>query len=132
MNTSERLDRLNTANQVLQIIGSHGNKLFTHQDRISKLEFDDLGRLWLVDAYSQKRIYIHYGGKWRGFTGGGTLRNLVAALREYVTRGTLVSPQHFGPWSERVGHKGDLWGYGEDMTIVRDKIKALNICQEKS
>lgn len=47
------------------------------------------------------------------------MRQCICGDREYLTG-------YLGPWHEW-GCDGDLWGYGEDMQLVRDVAIALNL-----
>lgn len=128
-----QLNRIDRANALLRAIATTGRRFFSYTDggvtRVSY--FDRLGpssRLWLIDAYTQHPVYLHHppGRRWRGFTGGGTLQRLVVALRDFIRHGQPVSPGHFGPWPD-VLCGGDLWGYGDDMAIVRQVARDLGI-----
>lgn len=125
----ERLDR---ANALIARIATCGRGFFSVMKdgvrRISYLELDERGRVWFHDSYSDARIYTHYSGRWRGFGGGGTLKDLVLFLRRFVKEGTQIK-RAFGPWPEWMCD-GDLWGYGEDMELVRDKARELGISPE--
>jgi len=83
------------------------------------------GHVYLRDEYRGKLIYTHYAGDWRGFTNGGTMRNLIIHLRDYIRTG---APQkmNLGPWPEWICD-GDLWGYGDDMQTVRQAAARLGI-----
>lgn len=128
----ERQERIVVANDILRIIAAHGRRFFSQDadrlqrmenPRISRFEFAANGRLWFIDKHSGRRIFVHYeprwrGGRWRTFTEGGTLHSLIEALRDYILRGDLGFLRHFGPWQPWVCG-GDLWGYGDDMAVVR-------------
>lgn len=123
-----RRDRARAANKLLETIAVYGRRFFNYRRRhgISKFEVDDRGRIWFVDGYTGKSIYLHnrYWGK--GFSEGGTLRALVDALKAFIQSGEPVPPSHFGPWPEWMCN-GDLWGYGNDMETVRQKAASLGI-----
>lgn len=119
-------ERLAKANQMIRAIASCGRKFFAYQDRVSRFDVDGRGRVWFIDKYTQKRIYTHYAGQWRGFSDGGTLHGVAVALREFIIHGKQLRPTTFGPWPEWICG-GDLWGYGEDMQSVRDAAKDLGI-----
>lgn len=131
---AERKRRVEVANQAIGIISSHGRKFFSlaaegrtvAENRISRFELRDNGRLWFIDKYSQKPIYVMWRrGHWRSFSEGGTLRDLVCAMADWIVGRKDTFPlNHFGPWSEWVC-QGDLWGYGVEMETVRSEIKAL-------
>lgn len=125
-------DRVQNVNQLIKVIGDGGRNFFKHKDRYASMEIDCRGKIWWVDDYTEKRIYTHYEfGRWRGFSHGGTLRDLVRALRNYVTKGEPVPTFHFGPWPEHFCN-GDLWGYGDYMDRVRDSACNLGITNQQS
>lgn len=83
----EKQKRIESANQLIQSIAGCGRKFFHHKGNVSRFELDKRGRVWFVDGYNGARIYTHYtSGRWRGFSEGGTLRGLVIALRDFITR----------------------------------------------
>lgn len=114
-------NRVEMANETLCAIASCGRKFFAHDGRVSRFELDHRGRVWFIDKYTQKRIYTHYRYEWIGFSEGGTLRALVERLRDFIATGRQLPLLVFGPWPEWVCG-GDLWGYGEDMEIVRGAV----------
>jgi hypothetical protein len=126
--------RVAIANQAIEIIASHGRKFFSlaaegrpvEQNRISRFELQAQGRLWFIDKWTQKAIYTAYRrGKWRGFSEGGTLRALICEIADWITGKREAFPLNcFGPWPEYICG-GDLWGYGKDMQIVREKLAEL-------
>lgn len=124
----ERAGRVDTANEFIRIISSHGRRFFHHDGRISRFELDDRGRVWFIDKYSGsgRRIYTHQNGGWgRWFTEGGTLLDLCKALREFIMRRDRLPAHHLGPWEEW-GRNGDLWGYGaNNMEKVRAGVADL-------
>lgn len=82
--------------------------------------------MWFLDDYTRKRIYTHYKGRWRGFTHGGTIKQLIESLRDYITRGELLPAGIFGPWPDWYCG-GDLWGYDSAMETVRTKAMLLEM-----
>lgn len=119
-------DRAKKVNQLVKVIGDGGRHFFNYQGRYARIEVDYRGRVWWIDNYTQKRIYTHYGHRWRGFSNGGTLRSLVEAFRDFVSRGDYVPRYHFGPWPDHYCH-GDLWGYGDYMKKVRNAAVDLGV-----
>lgn len=119
-------NRLDKANELLRIIATCGQKFFAHKGRVSRFEFDQRGRVWFVDSYNEARIYTHYTqGRWRGFSQGGTLRDVVIRLRDFITKDQPAGAT-FGPWPEWYS-QGDPWGYGADMRQVYDAAVRLEI-----
>lgn len=121
--------RVRQANQLLAVIAGCGRRFFSHEGRVARLELDHRKRIWWIDHYTQRRVYTHRRGEWRGFTSGGTLRNLVERLRDYIRDGKRLNPALLGPWPAWVCD-GDLWAYGDDMEIVRAEARRLGILAE--
>lgn len=126
-------ERVEHANQLIQIIGSHGRRFFYHApaNRFARLELRN-GRVYFVDEYSERAIYTHRTGfysRWRGFTHGGTLRSLVEDMRDYITDGTPVPA-----WKIVIRQLGytslerNVWGYdAASAQAVRDAAYQLPI-----
>jgi len=128
MNLDERIERLAKANIFIQSMARHGRKFFRHKDSVSWLEMDVRGRIWFFDSYTRKRIYTHYRGRWKHFTGGGTLKMLIEALRTYVMTGKKLSRRAL--WWPDWYCGGDLWGYGkEEMEPVRHVATTLGLVE---
>ncbi|UZE14749.1 hypothetical protein [Pseudomonas sp. B21-053] len=125
--------RVEQVNQVIRIIADHGRRFFYSQaaNRYASMEVDHRGKIWFIDNYSGKRIFTHetvWGGKWRGFTHGGTLRDLVKELRDYIRTGEPLHPGYLGP--ERFDDS-NIWGYDEAaMKAVREQAGALPVFRQ--
>lgn len=111
-------ERARKVTAFLAVVGDCGRHFFRHSDRGARMEVDARGHVWFVDDYSEKRIYTHYEGRWRGFSHGGTLRDLVKALRDHIRTGEPLHPGVLGPWPTWYGG-GDPWAYGDAMAQVR-------------
>jgi hypothetical protein len=111
-------ERLDHANKVICAISSHGRRFFYHEGRTASLEMDIGGKIWLLDEYSQKRVNTHKRGGWLEFSHGGTLRNIIETLRDYIMAGDPLPGAWIGP---SCGYgAGDVWGYGhEALAAVR-------------
>lgn len=118
-------ERAEQANRFIAVIAGCGRKFFAHNGRVSRFDVDARGRVWFIDAYREARIYTHYEGRWRGFSEGGTLRDLVIRLRDFIRDGTMAAI-HLGPWPEWLCN-GDPWGYGHDMLKVRQAAQAVGV-----
>ena len=122
--------RTEQVNQVIRIIGTHGRRFFFNQvaDRYASMEVDQRGKVWFIDDYSSRRIFTHkttWGGRWRGFSHGGTLRSLVEGFRDYIRTGEPMPPGYLGP--ERFDDS-NIWGYDiEGMSAVRQQAGALPV-----
>jgi len=123
MSMATKHERMVVANLVIEAISQFGRQFFLHKGRVSKFELDSRGRLWFIDGYTQRRIYVAYEGKWRGFTEGGTLRDLIKNLGGFIRSGDPIR-RRFGPWPEWICD-GDLWGYGESMGALRARLEAI-------
>jgi hypothetical protein len=117
-------DRIKIANELIEVIAAHGRRFFHCDGRVSRLELDHRGRIWFVDSWEGARVYTHSTGRWRKFHNGGTLRRLIEALRDFVMGRDRFPLVHLGPWPGYICD-GDPWGYGDEMTAVREKAKAI-------
>ncbi|WP_256357728.1 hypothetical protein [Pseudomonas sp. PDM28] len=89
--------RAEQVNQVIRIIADHGRRFFYSKavNRYASIEVDNRGKVWFIDDYSGKRVFTHetvWGGRWRGFTHGGTLKDVVKAFRDYICTGESLHP----------------------------------------
>ena len=125
--------RAEQVNQVIRIIADHGRRFFFNQtaQRYACMEVDRRGKVWFIDDYSGKRIFTHetlWGGKWRGFSHGGTLKDLVKELRDYICTGEPLHRGYLGP--ERL-NDSNIWGYDEEgMRAVREAAGALPVFRQ--
>jgi len=126
--------RLAAANEFIKSIAGCGRNFFSENSDlrnkvenpfVSTLEIDNRGRVWFIDYYTKKRIYTHYSGRWNGFTSGGTLRDIIISLRNYVKLGSKLRANYFNPdW----GHGfGNPWGYGDEILKVKEAAIRLDI-----
>ena len=115
MADKEKVGRLDEANELIRHISRHGRRFFYSRqfDRVARFEMGLDGKVWFRDEYTDKRVYLAYKGRWRGFTNGGTLRRLVEDLYRYIRTGQQAPRVHLGPWASWVCD-GDLWGYGRE------------------
>ena len=129
-------ERVCEANKVIAACAAHGRRFFYTgpgaengrgypeagpEGRVARFELGERGHIYFRDNYTWKRIYVAWErGRWKGWSHGGTLRDLVRALRDYIRTGKPISAKWFGPWPDWVC-EGDLWGYGPDaMAAVRE------------
>jgi hypothetical protein len=126
-----KAERVEHANQLIQVIARHGRRFFYDQksDTTARLEVDHRGKVWFHDHYSKARVYTHpatFGNSWRGFTHGGTLRQLVEDMRDYVMTGRQIWISSLGP--QRNSDQSNIWGYEElAMAKVRKEGSLLPI-----
>ncbi len=119
--------RVVEANRVIDAVSRHGRRFFWCEQKqsISRFEIDRRSRIWLVDKWTGRRIYVAYEGRWKGFSDGGTLKSLIEALRDYISTGEPINPRYFGPWPQHYCD-GDLWGYGlEAMEALRVELDGM-------
>jgi len=107
------------ANQLLEVIAKHGRRFFycPKTERVARLVYDT--KVHLIDAKTGTKIVLRNNGSWTGFSHGGTLRELVTMMRDYVTKGTRIGMHFIG--MERTFGDGNIWGYPAD---------ALQACRE--
>jgi hypothetical protein len=100
------------ANQLIEIISSHGRCFFFSKkhERVARLVYD--GSVYLIDEKSGARVVLRNNGYWEGFGHNGTLRDLVTMMRDYVMKGTRIGLHFIG--LERSSGKGNIWGYPDD------------------
>lgn len=113
-----KAERVEQVNKMIKTIANCGRRFFYHDGRYARIEVDSRGKIWWIDDYTEKRIYTHYRYQWRNFSNGGTLRDLVIAFRDYISKEAPIPARSFGPWPDWICN-GDLWGYGADMERVR-------------
>lgn len=108
-----KVARIESANAFIRSIASCGRKFFAHEGRVATIEQDSRGKLWMINEWSQKRIYIGDRRQpWKDFHHGGTLRRLVEELVIFIREG--------GP---RFGDTfGKHWGYDSESiaSIVKE------------
>ncbi|AMO77536.1 hypothetical protein [Pseudomonas citronellolis] len=132
---ADKQQRTEHVNQAIRIIADHGRRFFFNQaqQRYACMQVDERGRIWFIDDYSGKRIYTHpttWGGRWRGFSHGGTLRDLVCLFRDYIRTGKKLHPFYLGPERARLSD-GNIWGYEVDqMAAVRRLASALPVFEQ--
>lgn len=118
------------ANQLIEIISQHGRCFFyssTH-DRVARMVYD--GSCYLIDERSGNKVVLRTNGSWEGFGHGGTLRDLVTMIRDYVMKGTRIGMYFIG--MERNSGKGNIWGYPEDqLEACRNAARELPIMIEQ-
>ncbi|MBD9599356.1 hypothetical protein IB252_05875 [Pseudomonas sp. PDM10] len=125
--------RAEQVNQAIRIIADHGRRFFYSQsvNRYASMEVDARGKVWFIDDYSGKRVFTHetvWGGRWRGFTHGGTLKDMVKAFRDYICTGEPLHPGYLGP--ERF-NDSNIWGYDEaGMKAVRKQAGPLSVFRQ--
>lgn len=133
LRTAGRIERARTANLLLDGIASLGRRFFDHTRHggaVSRFEINPSGRVYFVDGYRGAQIAtLHPKASWRGFSEGGTLRQLVEHLSAFVMWGTPIPRHLLGPWPDWMCG-GDLWGYGAEMEVVRDIADRLGIRAE--
>jgi len=107
-----RRQRTKDANDLINVISSHGRRFFRRAEYVSRLEIDEKGRIWFVDSYRGARILPTPDGPWRGFGQGGTLRDLVKLMINYIRTGEKISEGYIVIKSHRREDFVDnIWGY---------------------
>lgn len=131
---SDKHQRMEHANELIKIIGSHGRKFFWNEEnqRFAKFEIRNNGRVYFIDDYKLTPIYISKRCEFRGFSHGGTLQALVVDMKDYIVHGCPISR-----WKiviQQLGHYdlvGNIWGYDViSAQAVRDAAYSLPICAE--
>jgi hypothetical protein len=120
MTENPKIERIRHANEVLDVISSHGRRFFYSKtyDRVARFSLTDTGRIQFTDDYIGEPFEPKDGVRWKHFSHGGTMRALIESLTNYIRTGEPIANGYFGPWKEWIAG-GDLWGYGEAMKLVR-------------
>lgn len=118
-----KTERIRHANAVIEEISKVGRRFFWSErhGHVSRFDATDAGRLYLLDKCTNERVHLIADRPWPTFTEGGTLRRLIEDLADYIRTGKAINPRHFGPWPRWICD-GDLWGYGEAMGPLRERL----------
>lgn len=112
--TDTQTQRLSAVNEFIRVISSCGRGFF--QDRssefVAEMQLDERGRVWFVDDYTKAKIYTHYNGRWKQFSHGGTLRDLIRVFREHIKKGTQIHHRYFQ--ASQLSGGQHPWAYPED------------------
>lgn len=118
----ERDERINHVNEVVRHISSYGSRFFTHEGRVAKI-VELKGKLWWLDDYKGTPVFIDkisgYQPAMRGFSHGGTLRELVLHFRDYIRTGKKVHRGYIG---------ASYWGYDQPSTEALKLAVASSPC----
>lgn len=129
-------ERLEKANAIIRVIGSHGRRFLSENSDRRESELtpnpffayffvDSQNELWYVDRYTRRPILVRLQD-WSGFSDGGTLRSIIVHLAHYINACSVLEMRHFGPFPYWLCG-GDPWGYGlDEMEKVREGIKAIH------
>jgi len=119
------LERLQHANDLIRVTSQHGRRFFWNErdQRVASMEMDDRGKVWWVDDYRGSRVCTEkmggYEHRWQGFSHGGTLKQLVQQMRNYIKTGERIPAGYIGM---------DCWGYSpEACAELREAVKAMPI-----
>ena len=128
-----RIDRVAHANALIKVISDHGRRFFWNDPdkRVAKLELDQRGKVWWVDDYRGTRVCIEKMGgdehSWRGFSHGGTLKQLVQMMRDYIKTGKQLPIWYICPGRLTPGN-ANIWGYdGEAAAATIEAARKLPI-----
>lgn len=112
---AEKAERLAHVNALIKTISDHGRRFFYNErnNRVAEMIILQRGQLYFVDDYSNKPIYVAYQGHWRGFSHGGTMKQLIGKFAYYINTGEKIGIFWIGP--ERLNiTDGNIWGYAPD------------------
>lgn len=119
-------ERMSHANELLRVIAGCGRQFFWYDDIVAEFVMDPRKGLRFQDHFAGGLIDPLLAGAWKGFTGGGRLKDLVFGMACYVKHGHRLPSNTFGPWPKSRCN-GDLWGYGKHMHQVRGAAKRLGL-----
>jgi len=100
-----KAQRIEDVNKAVVQIASYGRRFFytPKTNKVACMKADGAGHLKWVDNYTEKTMPIIVGGRWDGFSNGGTLKSLVEAFAHYVRTGEAIG----------IGYLSDMWAYPE-------------------
>jgi hypothetical protein len=118
---AKKAARLEQANALIHAISSHGRRFFycEDRDRIAKFEIQDK-RIKFIDDWSGMSMQCLEGRRWKGFSHGGTMKNLIQKLSNYIRLGEklnigIIAPAYlFGPVQSDIEEgepESNIWGY---------------------
>lgn len=112
-----RLARVEDVNKVIKLIGDHGRRFFYYpaytgaeHGTYSYFAFAKQHLLMFVDGRTLNAINPENTGRWERFSHGGTLREMVVALAQYVNTGEPI-PIDYICTPRRDPANGNIWGY---------------------
>lgn len=118
--------RVSHANSLLSIIGSYGRHFFASKsgDVFGTFEVDSKLQVWYVDARTSSRILTTGEGadsRWHGFSHGGTLKDIIKLIRDYILTGRKLDEYWIG-CARSDG--SNAWGYGvEPLKKLRARLQ---------
>lgn len=113
-------------NELILSISNHGRKFFRKGDFVSKVFVQPSGRVFILDAGSKKLIYTHTERRWDGFSHGGTLRDIVCMMRDYIMKGEQIDIRVI--CQKRLFDDSNIWGYTNDEAVALLKEVESNPC----
>lgn len=129
-NSTSKVERVAEANKVIAAIAGSGERLFSHNGEVSKIELRANRHLVFRDAASGASFSFRYDSRWEQFSGTRTMEILLRALADYIRSGDQLPPQWFSDdWPPGVG-AGGLWGCGADVAKVRQAILATKVVSQ--
>ena len=127
-----REERVKHANDLIRVISDHGRRFFFNQtsNRVARIEMDNNGKLFWIDDYRGTRVYMDkvggYETAWRGFSHGGTLKDLARKMRHYIRTGEQIHVAYI--CMSNMAEDSDVWGYGKEASkATRHAAAALPI-----
>lgn len=132
MSAMTKQQRLDEVNRLIKIISTYGRRFFYCQskDRVAHMSLGPRGHIYFHDDYTGKAIYTAYRHRWSGFSHGGTMRDLVCALSEYIRSGKQLSMHWIGPERHNLTD-GNIWGYAADqMELCRAEAMKTSVIKQ--
>ena len=123
---TEKYKRLKKVNNLIKFISERGRGFFKSKSLASICIINN--RFYFFDDYSEQMIYMWNNKRWQWrFSHGGTLRQLLLKLKNYVITGQpliFIIPYTF--------QNENIWGYPEDdAKEIEDYAKSLGLIEYK-
>lgn len=109
-----KLQRVADVNKVIGAVSRHGRRFFWNEENndAAKLILDESGFVSYVDHYTGAVIPVKKDEPWNGFSNGGTLKQFVIGLAEYVYAGETMHIHNIGLPRANI-ENGYIWGYSQ-------------------
>lgn len=112
MSIIKKRGRVEHANTLIKIISDYDRRFFYNAQANRVAQFEIIkGHIYFRDDYTNKLIHVHKNFYNINFSHGGTLRDLVENMANYIRTGEHLSIKHIGP--ELAFSNQNIWGYSQ-------------------
>lgn len=131
MSDSMRDERVAAANKFIEAIASRGRRFFEYvhhgndgcrMRQVAQFKRDHNGKIWFLNEWKLKWIYVSRPGAWRGFHHGGTLHAVVSCLVRFIRtgetqiHGSNLDAKH---WGYSADEMREIVAIGQECGVVK-------------